>query len=78
MKRELAEAQKLLDIAHLCHYDMPTLFQHDLMPSSYLFDSNGLMAKPEKTELTCELENKYLNQEDFTEPQVHEVNTGHT
>lgn len=69
-KRELAEARKILDIADMRQYDMPALFKYDLIPSRYRFDSCCLMEKPDKSELTRELEKKYLKEDDYTQLHV--------
>ena len=65
-KNKLAEAQKLFDIARVRDYDMKCLLGYDLVESSYLFDEDGLMKKPNKSDLCTELE-KHLNKEDYVE-----------
>ena len=67
VKKEVAEVQKIIDIARVRNYDMHKLFQFDLMTSTYLFDSSGLMTKPTKSELCAELE-KNLSAADYVSP----------
>ena len=69
-KKQIAEAQKVMDIARIRQYDMKHLFEYDIVPgpSSYLFDPSGLMSKPDKSELCRELEQKYLTKGDYVKP----------
>ena len=45
-KKELAEGQKVLDIARVRGYDIKRLFQYDLVSTTYFFYKDGLMTKP--------------------------------
>lgn len=63
-KKQMAETQKIYDIARVRGYDMKHLMEFDLIDSSYLFDKNGLMTKPNKSELCNELE-KHLEKADY-------------
>ena len=64
-EKELAEAQKTFDIARVRNYDMKYLLKFDLIPSSYLFDNTGMMTKTSKSDLCHELEEKYLEEQDY-------------
>ena len=57
-KKQLAQAQKTFDISRVRGYDVRCLLKHDLVETSYLFDDDGLMVKPNKSELCTELEKK--------------------
>lgn len=63
-KKQLAETQKIFDIARVREYDMKHLLRFDLIDSSYLFDGDGLMNKPNKSDLCNELE-KQLDKTDY-------------
>ena len=47
-KKKCTLAQKQLDLARVRGCDFKQLFKYDIVPSSYLFDENNLMTKPEK------------------------------
>ena len=67
--KRLAKAQKILDIARVRNYDMEELLSHDLIEKSYLFDENGLMSKPNKSELCKRLEDDHLDKKrDYLPP----------
>ena len=67
--KRLAKAQKILDIARVRNYDMEELLSHDLIGKSYLFDENGLMSKPNKSELCKRLEDDHLDKKrDYLPP----------
>jgi hypothetical protein len=53
--KEYALAQKTMDLARVREYDMEELLKYDLIPSSYLFEEEGLMTKPVKSELMQQL-----------------------
>ncbi len=65
--KELSEVQKIIDIARVREYDIRKLFKFDLVSSTYLFDDNGLMTKPSKSDLCTELE-KRLTPNEYVEP----------
>ena len=65
-KKQLAETQKIFDIARVREYDIQELLTYDLIDTSYLFDA-GLMVKPNKSELCNELE-KMLEPTDYLQP----------
>ena len=62
-KKQLAETQKIFDIAKEWEYDI----QADLIDTSYLFDAEGLMVKPNKSDMCSELE-KMLEPTDYLQP----------
>lgn len=66
-KKELAKAQKVIDIARVREYDMKHLFTYDLVSTSYLFDAKGFMSNPQKSLLCTELE-KSLAPDDYINP----------
>ena len=66
-KKQLAETQKIFDIARVREYDIQELLTYDLIDTSYLFDAEGLMVKPNKSDLCNELE-KMLEPTDYLQP----------
>ena len=67
--KRLVKAQKILDIAGVRNYDMEELLSHDLIEKSYLFDENGLMSKPNKSELCKRLVDDHLDKKrDYLPP----------
>ena len=66
-KKQLAETQKIFDIARVREYDIQELLTYDLIDTSYLFDAKGLMVKPNKSDLCNELE-KMLEPTDYLQP----------
>ena len=66
-KKQLAETQKIFDIARVREYDIQELLTYDLIDTSYLFDAEGLMVKPSKSDLCSELE-KMLKPTDYLQP----------
>lgn len=66
-KKQLAETQKIFDIARVRGYDLQDLLTYDLIDINYLFDSEGLMVKPNKSDLCHELE-KLLDAKDYLQP----------
>ncbi len=62
-KKELVEGQKVLNIACVRGYDIKRLFQYDLVSTTYLFDKDGLMTKPVKSDLCKTLEAKLTLQD---------------
>ena len=67
LKKETAQAQKIIDIARIRDYDMKKLFCYDIIPSNYLFDKCDMMTGPQKSDLVRELEKK-LKPEDYVLP----------
>lgn len=67
IKQQLAEAQKIFDVARIRNYDVKHLLKYDLVETSYLFDGEGMMVKPNKSDLCDELE-KILKKDDYTQP----------
>ena len=67
-KKEFSQVQKVLDLARERKYDSKELLKYDLIPSTYLFDSEGLMNKPQKSSLGIELE-KTLSAADYIKPE---------
>ena len=66
-KKQLAETQKIFDIARVREYDIQELLTYDLIDTSYLFYAEGLMVKPNKSDLCSELE-KMLEPTDYLQP----------
>ena len=66
-KKQLAETQKIFDIVRVREYDIQELLTYDLIDTSYLFDAEGLMVKPNKSDLCNELE-KMLEPTDYLQP----------
>jgi len=66
-KKQLAETRKIFDIARVRDYDMTYLLKFELVDRSYLFDGDGLMTKPIKSDLCTELE-KHLDTKDYLPP----------
>ena len=66
-KKQLAETQKIFDIARVREYDIQELLTYDLIDTSYLFDAEGLMVKPNKSDLCSKLE-KMLEPTDYLQP----------
>ena len=67
--KKLAEAQKIFDIARVWNYDIKELLRHDVVQKSYLFDEEGLMSKPNKSELCKGLEDEHLDKKkDYLPP----------
>ena len=64
---EAAAGHKVLEIAQARGYSTKTLFRYDLIPTSYLFNEDGLMKKPVKSTLCHEME-KSLNSDDMVPP----------
>ena len=54
--KQLAETQKIFDIARVQQYDITYLLCFDLIDNIYLFDDEGLMKKTSKSDLCTELE----------------------
>ena len=67
VKKELSEAQKLIDLARVRDYDIKKLLEYDLVSTNYLFDEKGFMTDPHKSTLLTELETK-LVQTDYILP----------
>ena len=44
--KDIAQAQKIIDLVQVRDYNKEELFKYDLIESSYLFDAEGLMKKP--------------------------------
>ena len=61
MKKDMANAQKLIDLARVRNFNDKKLFEYNLVPSSYLFDVDGLMVESGKSALVREIENMYLS-----------------
>ena len=55
-QRQVDEAQKLFDVAHILDYDITELLTLDLVETNYLFDVEGLTMRINKTDLCSELE----------------------
>ena len=67
-KKQLAETQKIFNIARVREYDIQELLTYDLIDTSYLFDAEGLMVKiNNKSDLYSELE-KMLEPTDYLQP----------
>ena len=66
-QKQLAETQKIFDIARVQEYDIQELLTYDLIDTSCLFDAEGLMVKPNKSDLCSELE-KMLEPTDYLQP----------
>ena len=54
--KQLAETQKIFDIARVQQYDIKYVLSFDLIENIYLFDDEGLMKKTSKSDLCTELE----------------------
>ena len=65
-KKQLVETQKIFDIARVREYDIQELLTYYLIDTSYLFDAEGLMVKPNKSDLCSELE-KMLEPTDYVQ-----------
>ena len=66
-KKQLAETQKIFDTARVREYDIQELLTYYLTDTSALFDAEGLMVKPNKSDLCSELE-KMLEPTDYVQP----------
>ena len=66
-RKQLAETQKIFDTARVREYDIQELLTYYLIDTSYLFDAEGLMVKPNKSDLCSELE-KMLEPTDYVQP----------
>ena len=66
-KKQLAETQKIFDIARVREYDIQELLTYYLIDTSYLFDAEGLMVTPNKSDLCSKLE-KMLEPTDYVQP----------
>ena len=66
-KQQLTKNHKIFDVASVHKYDIKRLLKFDLVENSYLFVGEGLMAKPNKSDLSNELE-KCLKKDDYTQP----------
>ena len=66
-KKQLAETQEIFDIARVREYGIQELLTYYLIDTSYLFDAEGLMVKPNKSDLCSELE-KMLEPTDYVQP----------
>ena len=64
---EAAAGHRVLEIAQARGYSTKELFRYDLIPTSYLFDEDGLMKKLVKSALCHEME-KCLNSDDMVPP----------
>ena len=64
-KKDIVQAQKLIDLAHVRQFGVKELFKYNLVSSSYLFKADGLMKPASKSLLVTELE-KYLEDNDYT------------
>ena len=53
--KQLAETQKIIDIARVQQYGIKYLLCFDLIDNIYLFDHEGLMKKTSKSDLCTEL-----------------------
>ena len=67
-KKELAHAQRIMEIARARGHTMNFLLQYDIVPSADLFDSSGLITKATKADLIKEME-KYLSDSDYSKPE---------
>ena len=67
VRKDLSQAQKVLDIARLRNYNIIKIFEYDLVSTSYLFDDDGFMTKPKKNDLITILE-KNLLPENYVPP----------
>ena len=61
LKKDMVNAQKLIDLARVRNFNDKKLFEYNLVPSSYLFDADGLMVESGKSALVREIENMYLS-----------------
>ena len=66
LKKDMVTAQKLIDLARVRNFNDKKLFEYNLVPSSYLFDADGLMVGSDKSALVTEIENIYLSKEHYT------------
>ena len=66
-RRQLADAQKIFDIASVRNHDIKELLTYDLVETNYLFHRSGLMNKPDKSDLCNELE-KLLLKDEYLQP----------
>ena len=66
-KKDIFQAQKLIDLARVRQFGVKELFKYNLVSSSYLFEADGLMKPASKSLLVTELE-KYLEDNDYTHP----------
>lgn len=66
-KKELAHAQRILEVARVRDYKMDFLLNFDIVHSSYLFEPGLIMTKPTKSELIIELE-KSLKKSEYKIP----------
>ena len=57
--KQLAETQKIFDIAHVQQYDIKYLLCFDLTDNIYLFDDEGLAEKTSKSDVCTELERSF-------------------
>ena len=65
-KKDMVNAQKLIDLARVRNFNDKKLFEYNLVPSSYLFDADDLMVESGKSALVREIENMYLSKEHYT------------
>ena len=66
LKKDMVTAQKLIYLARVRNFNDKKLFEYNLVPSSYLFDADGLMVESDKSALVREIENMYLSKEHYT------------
>ncbi|KAG1651190.1 hypothetical protein GQR58_027383 [Nymphon striatum] len=59
--REMNMAEKSIEIARDRGLATEDLLKYDVLPSPMLFDDHGLITKPEKSQLICELEDKLVS-----------------
>jgi len=60
LKINIILAQKIIDLARVRNFDDKRLFEYNLVPTSYLFDADGLIIKTDKSSLIREMESMYL------------------
>ena len=66
LKKDMVNAQKLIDLVRVRNFNDKKLFEYNLVPSSYLFDADGLMVESGKSALVREIVNMYLSKEHYT------------
>ena len=66
LKINIILAQKIIDLARVRNFDDKRLFEYNLVPTSYLFDADGLIIKTDKSSLIREMESMYLLKEHYS------------
>ena len=69
-ERKQEATQKIFDIARVREYDIQELLTYYLTDTSFFFDAEGLMVKPNKGDLCSELE-KMLEPTDYVQPSAY-------